>query len=271
MAFSTDIIGIAKKISSGISGKGKTMKGIDVSKWQGVVDYEAVRNSGIEFVIIRAGFGKEKSQKDSCFERNYEKARAAGLKVGAYWYSYAETVEEAKREATACLSVIDGKKFDLPVYFDVEEHRQFAKGRNFVDSIITVFCDSLKGAGFTPGIYMSTSPLMAYVSESVRAKYTVWVAQYNVRCTYDGKYGIWQYSSKGSVPGVRGCVDMNICYEDFGAEAEAEVKEPRKTVDELAREVIAGKWGNGSKRKRLLAEAGYDYAKVQERVNALLR
>ena len=139
-----------------------------------------------------------------------------------------------------------------------------------MDSIITVFCSAVGDAGYIPGIYMSTYPLMAYVSESVRARYTVWVAQYNVRCNYDGDYGIWQYSSKGSVPGVRGCVDMNICYEDFGAEESAEVKEPRKTVDELAREVIAGKWGNGSKRKRLLAEAGYDYRKVQERVNRIL-
>ena len=242
------------------------MKGIDVSKWQGVIDFNAVKKSGIEFVIIRAGFGKEKSQKDPYFDVNYEAANKVGLKVGAYWYSYAETIEEAKKEASACLFVLDGKHMDLPVYFDVEERRQFDKGRNFVDSIITVFCTIIGDAGYIPGIYTSTSPLQSFVSESVRSKYTVWVAQYNTRCTYDGEYGIWQYSSKGSVPGIKGNVDMNICYKDFEVPLEE-----KKTVDELAREVIAGKWGNGADRKRRLAAAGYDYKKVQGKVNEMLR
>lgn len=242
------------------------MKGIDVSKWQGVIDFDAVSKSGIDFVIIRAGYGKETWQKDPYFERNYKNAVLAGLKVGAYWYSYAETIEEAKKEAAACLECIGGKHMDLPVYFDVEEQRQFDKGRNFIDSIITVFCSAVGDAGYIPGIYMSTYPLMAYVSESVRTRYTVWVAQYNTRCTYDGDYGIWQYSSKGVVPGIKGYVDMNICYKSFEVPLEE-----RKTVNELAREVIAGKWGNGAERKRRLEQAGYGYRQVQDEVNRLLR
>ena len=242
------------------------MRGIDVSKWQGVIDFDAVRDSGIEFVIIRAGYGKEAWQKDAYFERNYKNAKAAGLKVGAYWYSYAETIEEGKKEAATCLSVLNGRHFDLPVYFDVEEQRQFDKGRNFVDSLITVFCSAIGDAGFIPGIYMSTSPLTAYVSESVRARYTIWVAQYNSKCTYDGEYGIWQYSSKGVVPGVKGMVDMNICYRSFEVPLEE-----RKDVTELAREVIAGKWGNGQDRMNRLTEAGYNYRAVQDRVNEILR
>ena len=135
-----------------------------------------------------------------------------------------------------------------------------------MDSLITVFCSAIGDAGYIPGIYMSTSPLQAYVSESVRSRYTVWVAQYNARCTYDGEYGIWQYSSKGSVPGIRGMVDMNIRYKDFELPLEE-----RKTVEELAREVIAGKWGNGQDRKKRLAAAGYDYKAVQGKVNEMLR
>lgn len=242
------------------------MKGIDVSKWQGVIDFDAVSKSGIDFVIIRAGYGRLASQKDAYFERNYKNAKAVGLKVGAYWYSYAETVEEGKLEAAACLDVLDGRHMDLPVYFDVEEKRQFDKGRNFVDSLVTVFCSAIGDAGYIPGLYMSTCPLMAYVSESVRSRYTIWVAQYNVKCTYDGEYGIWQYSSKGSVPGIKGNVDMNICYKEFDTPLEE-----RKTVDELAREVIAGKWGNGQDRKNRLAAAGYDYKAVQGKVNEMLR
>ena len=252
------------------------MKGIDISKWQKNVDFNKVKASGIDFVIIRAGYGKEVSQKDPYFDKNYEKAKAAGLHVGAYWYSYAETIEAAKQEAAACLSVIKGKQFDLPIYFDVEEKSQFAKGKNFCDSIITVFCDALEAKGYFAGLYISASPLKTHVSESIRNRYTIWVAQYNSKCTYNGDYGIWQYSSKGSIPGVSGNCDMDECYKDFpsiikkgGFNGYGQGTE--KTVDEIAREVIDGKWGNGDERRRKLASAGYDYASVQAKANSLLK
>ena len=249
------------------------MRGIDVSKWQKDIDFNAVKASGVDFVIIRAGYGKEAKQKDAYFDKNYEKAKAAGLHVGAYWYSYADSVEDAKKEADACLSVIKGKQFDFPVYFDVEEKKQFAKGRNFCDSIITVFCDALEAAGYYAGLYMSTSYLNNYVSESVRKRYTIWVAQYNTRCTYKGAYGIWQYSSKGNVRGVSGNCDMDECYIAFPAiiMAGAFNGYGSKSVDELAREVIDAKWGNGEDRKKRLTEAGYDYSAVQKRVNEILK
>ena len=95
------------------------IKGIDVSSWQGVVDYRKVKASGINFVIIRAGFGREVSQKDNCFEQNYKNAKAAGLDIGAYWYSYADSAEDAVREAKACREVIKGKKFEYPIFFDL--------------------------------------------------------------------------------------------------------------------------------------------------------
>ena len=258
-----------------------TMKGIDVSKWQGTIDFVKVKESGIDFVIIRAGYGKETSQKDPCFEKNYAGAKAAGLHVGAYWYSYAESVEDAKKEADACLAIIKGKQFDFPVYLDVEEKKQFAKGKDFCDSIITEFCNALEAAGYYAGLYMSTSYLNNYVSESVRKRYTVWVAQYASKCAYKGQYGIWQYSSKGSVPGVSGNCDMDECYMDFpsiitegafnGYTREGTSSSTYKTVDEIAREVIDGQWGNGEDRKKRLTDAGYDYAAVQKRVNEILK
>ena len=101
------------------------IKGIDVSSWQGIVDYKKVKAGDIDFVIIRAGFGRETSQKDNCFEQNYSAAKAAGLDVGAYWYSYADSAEDAVREAKACMEVIKGKKFEYPIYFDLEEQSQF--------------------------------------------------------------------------------------------------------------------------------------------------
>ena len=270
------------------------IKGIDVSSWQGVVDYRKVKASGIDFVIIRAGFGRETSQKDNCFEQNYSAAKAAGLDVGAYWYSYADSAEDAVREAKACMEVIKGKKFEYPIYFDLEEQSQFAKGKNFCDSVIKAFCGELEKNGYLAGLYCSTYYLNNFVSNNVAGKYPLWVAQYNYRCTYTAnKYGIWQYSSEGRVNGISGNVDMDYCYTDYPNTVKnggyngykKAVKKitatekkttstattvKKKTVDELAKEVIAGKWAAGDERKQKLTAAGYDYSKVQARVNELM-
>ena len=139
------------------------MKGIDVSQWNGVIDYNKVKSAGVDFVIIRAGYGKYISQKDPCFARNYSAAKAAGLKVGAYWYSYADTVEDAKKEAAVCLDVIKGKTFEFPIYFDLEEVKQFKKGIKFCSDVVTAFCTELEKAGYFAGLYCSTYYLNNYV------------------------------------------------------------------------------------------------------------
>ena len=272
------------------------IKGIDVSSWQGNIDFAKVKASGIDFVIIRAGYGREVSQIDKCFVQNYNAAKVAGLDVGAYWYSYADSAEDAVKEAKACMEVIKGKKFEYPIYFDLEEQSQFAKGRNFCDSIIKAFCGELEKNGYLAGLYCSTYYLNNYISNSVAGKYALWVAQYNYRCTYTAnKYGIWQYSSEGRINGISGNVDMDYCYTDYPAivknggyngykkttakkiaanekktTSTATTTAKKKTVDELAKEVIAGKWAAGDERKQKLTAAGYDYSKVQAKVNELM-
>ena len=272
------------------------IKGIDVSSWQGNIDFGKVKASGIDFVIIRAGYGREVSQIDKCFVQNYNTAKAAGLDVGAYWYSYADSAEDAVKEAKACMEVIKGKKFEYPIYFDLEEQSQFAKGRNFCDSVIKAFCGELEKNGFLSGLYCSTYYLNNYISNSVAGKYALWVAQYNYRCTYTAnKYGIWQYSSEGRINGISGNVDMDYCYTDYPTivknggyngykkttaekiaatekktTSTATTPAKKKTVDELAKEVIAGKWAAEDERKQKLTAAGYDYSKVQARVNELM-
>lgn len=224
------------------------IKGIDVSKWQGSIDFQKVKNSGIDFVIIRAGYGKMPSQKDKCFEDNYRKAKAAGFDVGVYWYSYAMSVDEAREEAKACLSVIKGKQFEYPVYFDLEEQKQFSKGREFCDSIVNAFCGELEKNGYFAGLYISRSPLERFISESTAKKYALWVAEYNSRCRYNGDYGMWQYSSKGKVNGIGGNCDMNYCYKNYPSiikNGGFNGYDKKKSVDEIAKEVIDGKWGNG--------------------------
>ena len=227
------------------------IRGIDVSKWQGNIDFQKVKNSGIDFVIIRAGYGKLSSQKDKCFEENYRKAKATGLDVGAYWYSYAMSVDEAREEAKACLSVIKGKQFEYPVYFDLEEQKQFSKGRVFCDSIVNAFCGELEINGYFAGLYISRSPLESFISESTAKKYALWVAEYSSKCRYKGDYGMWQYSSKGKVNGINGNCDMNYCYKNYPSiikNGGFNGYGKKKSVDEIAKEVIDGKWGNGADR-----------------------
>lgn len=187
--------------------------GIDVSEWQGDIDWSAVT---ADFAIIRAGYGKELSQEDERFEQNYAGAKAAGIPVGAYWYSYATNVEEAVKEAEVCLKVIAGKRFEYPIYLDIEEQRTLSLGKAAVTAIIKAFLDKVESAGYWVGLYMSASPLSAYVSESVRNRYAVWVAHYGVsKPGYSGSYGMWQKSSTGSVPGISGNADLDECYVDY--------------------------------------------------------
>lgn len=195
----------------------KTFKGIDVSQYQQNIDFKKVKASGVDFVIIRAGYGKYANQKDPYFEKNYKAAKAAGLKVGAYWYSYAATVVEAKAEAQTCINAIKGKTFEYPIYFDLEERSQFAKGRTFCNSLVKTFCNVLEHAGYWAGLYISRSPLQQYISASVAKRYALWVAEYGSRCNYGRTYGMWQYTSSGKVSGISGNVDMDICYVDYPA------------------------------------------------------
>ena len=154
----------------------KTFKGIDVSQYQQNIDFKKVKAAGIDYVIIRAGYGKYVNQKDPYFEKNYKAAKAAGLKVGAYWYSYAATVVEAKAEAQTCINAIKGKTFEYPIYFDLEERSQFAKGRAFCNSLVKTFCNALEHAGYWAGLYISRSPLQQYISAYVAKRYALWVA-----------------------------------------------------------------------------------------------
>ena len=195
-----------------------SMKGIDVSKHQGTVNWSHVKADGVEFAIIRAGYGKQASQKDTQFENNYAGCKSNGVPVGVYWYSYATTPDEARKEAAVCLSVIKGKTFEYPVYFDIEEPSVLAKGKAACTAIAKAFLETVEKAGYFMGIYSSKSHLESCFTEELRTRYAVWVAHYGVdKTTYHGQYGIWQKSSTGKVSGIRGNVDMNECYTDYPA------------------------------------------------------
>lgn len=190
------------------------IKCIDVSEHQGIIIWKKVKESGIDYAILRAGFGRTAvDQTDKSFERNYKNAKAAGLKLGVYWYSYAVDVEDAKREAEACLTVLKGKSFELPVFYDMEEGFQTAYGKSMLTNMAKMFCETIKAGGFTPGVYANLTWFENYLDyNSLKKLYPVWLAQYHLEAQLD--CDIWQYSSEGAVPGVSGDVDMNIIYSD---------------------------------------------------------
>ena len=201
-------------------------KGIDVSKHQGVINWEKVKASGqVDFAILRAGFGKESSQIDVQFERNYSECKRLGIPCGAYWFSYAMSADEAKREAQVFLQTIKGKSFEYPVYMDLENEKQFALGKAACSAIVDAFLNTLEQAGYFAGLYCSTYYLDNYLSDSIKSRYTVWCAQYASKCTYQNPYGIWQYNVAGnaeydiigqkSIPGIIGECDMDYCYTDY--------------------------------------------------------
>lgn len=256
--------------------------GIDVSKHQGTIDWKKVKDSGVEFAIIRAGYGKSISQKDPQFETNYKGCKSVGIPCGAYWYSYATSMDEARKEAAVCLEVLKGKQLEYPIYFDIEESSQLRLGKSACSAIARAFLETLESVGYFAGIYSSKSHLETYISEEIRNRYAVWVAHYGVsKTSYKGDFGIWQKSENGKISGITGNVDLNECYVDYTARIKAnglngfsKVPAPEqpivKSVSELAQEVIDGKWDNGDERKQRLTAAGYDYSAVQTAVNKLV-
>ncbi len=249
-------------------------KGIDVSKWQRNIDFQKVKNDGIDFVIIRIGYGKYESQKDLYFEKNYEEARKVGLPVGVYHYSYATSIEDAKLEAACVLCWLNRRKLDLPVYFDIEDKCQSKLPKKLLTDICKAFCNRIEASGYWAGIYANKYWSSNLINGAELGKrYTYWVAQYNNKCTYDGPYDMWQYSSSGKVNGINGNVDMNYMYRDLvsAISGKQTVKENKKNINEIAKEVIAGKWGNGQTRKTKLIQEGYNYSEIQVIVNNLIK
>lgn len=197
---------------------------IDVSYCQTGVDYNKVKNSGIDAVIIRAGFGKETYQKDSEFETHYKNAKKAGLAVGVYWYSYAYSVAEAKQEAKVCLACIKGKTLELPVYYDLEESGQTRLGMSALTNIAIAFCDAIKSGGYRAGVYSNLNWLNNYLDyERLRNKYSIWLAQWS--SSPSKNCDIWQNADNGRISGISGNVDTDVIINKNIIKSKSEVKE----------------------------------------------
>lgn len=187
-------------------------KGIDVSVHNGTINWNKVKADGIDFVIIRAGYGRLASQKDKQFENNYNGAKAAGLKIGTYWYSYAKSEAEARTEANVFLQIVKGKQFDFPLFLDLEDDTQ--KSKTIANAVCRGFLPTIEAAGYYVGLYSYTSFFNSYIDKEYQNKYDIWVADLRSTAQYSG-HKMWQYSFTSKVNGIVGNVDADISYVDY--------------------------------------------------------
>ncbi len=198
---------------------GVTARGIDVSEHQGRIDWDAVKASGIDFAILRVGFGAPSfgGRVDYQFNRNISECERLGIPYGVYIYSYAFDNQQAADEASMVINCLSGHNPRLPVYYDLEDNSIIANGRQTgIASRAQVFCNRISAAGYEPGIYANLNWFNNILTDSVfkSSSWDHWIAQYNSQCDYTGNYSFWQYKSNGKVPGINGNVDMNYAYVD---------------------------------------------------------
>ena len=250
------------------------LKGIDVSQWQGNIDWQKVKGAGVQFAMLRAGYGR--NNLDTKFHRNAKGAVAVGIPVGLYWFSYALNVEMAKKEAQYAVELAKKYKITWPIAYDLEYDTVSYAAKNGVTitkSLATqmaiAFCEEIKRLGYIPMVYTNLDYLNRYFDRS-KLPYDLWYAQYASTASVADKE-IWQYSSKGSMPGIAGNVDMNHGYKDYGNGGDSKPDPaptpspaPSGTTLNLAVAVMQGKYGAGQDRKNAL---GTRYQEVQDFIN----
>lgn len=272
--------------------------GIDISRWQGDFNFDAAVKEGVEFVIVKGGGGDDGLYVDSKFDRNYKEAKKRKLPVGVYWFSKALSVAEAKKEAEYFVTnVLKGRQFELPVYFDVETSDQARLGKKALTDITLAWLNAVQSEGYWVGVYSYVSFFNDYLDDSRLQGFAHWVAEWSKECSYEGKEGVlgmWQFG--GEKNAIRSTqiagqtVDQDYMLLDYpqmikskglngfpkqttqtaSKPAEKPATPKKKSVTTIAKEVIAGKWGNGAERKAKLEAAGYSYEDVQKKVEALL-
>lgn len=256
--------------------------GIDVSEWQGNINWESAK-SQINFAILKLGNigDNTKFWADSKFERNYAECTKLGIPVGVYVYCYSNEIANAQVAAQAVIKYLNGRKLQLPIYIDMEDAEIASEGKTKLTNICIAFNTIIEKAGYWAGVYANENWFNNYLNkEEIRRRYTTWIASYKAETNaYEGVYDIWQNSSKGRINGISGNVDTNYLYRDLVNQI-AGTNQPtismpiKKSNEEIANEVIAGKWGDGmgegEPRRVNLTNAGYDAQAIQDIVNAKL-
>lgn len=191
-------------------------KGIDVSEYNREINWESVKNSGIEFAILRAGVGREcAKQKDDKFEYNYSECKRVGIHVGAYHYSYAKDPVGAEKELDFFLKLIDGKKFEYPLCFDIEDNRLKDISKEILTDNVITFCGGLENAGYYPAVYCNTNWLNNNLEAKRLERFDLWLADWRKTPDPRAKNCMWQYYNKGHIVGIYTDVDLDISYKNY--------------------------------------------------------
>ena len=201
---------------------GSTVMGIDVSSHQGKIDWQTVADAGVKFVFVRLGYRGYDSgalQNDIFVDLNLKGARNAGIAVGAYFFSQAVTVEEAKEEAAFALKILGDFSLDLPLVYDWEYVSDTARTANVNKATLTActvaFCDMVEEAGYRPMVYFNSAQVKMLDMEQV-GKYPWWLAKYDMAQDFPCRVDLWQYTNQGKMPGIHGKVDINLMFTDYG-------------------------------------------------------
>ena len=256
--------------------------GIDVSVWQRGMDFVRAKNEGVEFVIMRGMYG---NAKDTEFDTNYIKAKNAGLGVGVYQWGRAANVAQAREEAQLLVEhCLKGRIFEYPIYYDVEDTILLNKSKNETTEIIKAWAETIENAGYFAGIYMNQSCFENDVNGYELAElYSQWRAKWTTEDRKPIGVQMWQFGGETNIirsNRIAGYVcDQDYAYVDFPDMIKkanlngfnAIFSAPKKSIEQLAVEVINGQWGNGDSRRKALTNAGYDYSAVQSEVNKLLK
>lgn len=198
---------------------GESVLGIDVSEHQESIDWDAVKEAGVEFVMIRVGYRGYESggvYSDAAAEEHYQGAKAAGLKIGAYFFSQAVNTAEAMEEARFTLNAIQNWELDMPVVYDweyiSEEARTWAVSRLDLTYCVMTFCNAIRDAGYDPMVYFNQNQAQNLLYLELLKDYDFWLAMYSDRMTYPYKLTMWQYTCYGVVPGIEGEVDLDLYF-----------------------------------------------------------
>ena len=226
------------------------IRGIDVSEFQGKIDWDKVKKDGIKFAILRVGFGMDiKSQDDKYIERNISECERLGIPIGVYLFSYANTTAKASSEAEHTLRLVAGHKMPMGVWYDIEDNNTSGSvSKSTLKDIINKYCSIIKEAGYDVGIYASLNWLNNKIDSSLQSKYPIWVAQYYKECQYKKDYKIWQYSSDGKVDGISGRVDMNYYYGKLDTTSDKNTSN-KKEESKKHTITVDGKWGTKTTKK----------------------
>lgn len=227
----TSLLGIspAKTYAAAPFFPGQFKRGIDVSKWNGLIDWNLVKQSGVDFAIIRTSYGWGQKdwpkQTDKKLRQNIAGAKSVGIPIGAYHYSYATNVPEALAEADFFIHCLAGTQWEYPVFFDFEDKCQLKLNNQQRTDIACAFLDKVRSAGYCVGIYANLDWVKNKLDFNRLTGYELWIAQWNNACACTFPYGIWQYTSHGVINGIycndihrmtqNSRVDMNLCYVDY--------------------------------------------------------